>query len=144
MTLIRTVAEHLGKQRKQSDGQHPDGHGCCYRGDNGLMCAIGCLIPDELYDFQMEGKLFDDLYEFTKTFDHVVGLWKKEHPEHSTREAVRALMAIQEYHDNDYLLDYQNAKFEGLTDEQLTDQIETRLGSNVSDRLAQLHEEGKW
>lgn len=33
--------------------------GCQYRGPNGKKCALGHLIPDELYDPDMEGKLAD-------------------------------------------------------------------------------------
>ncbi len=29
---------------------------CMYRGPNGLMCAIGCLIPDNEYIPKIEGK----------------------------------------------------------------------------------------
>ena len=28
--------------------------GCCYRGPNGAKCAVGVLIPDELYRPEME------------------------------------------------------------------------------------------
>jgi len=28
--------------------------GCCYRGDNGLKCHVGQLIPDDQYDKAME------------------------------------------------------------------------------------------
>jgi hypothetical protein len=39
------VAEHLLTQNRQSliNGN------CVYRGGNGLMCAAGCLIPDNKY-----------------------------------------------------------------------------------------------
>lgn len=29
---------------------------CAYRGENGLSCAVGCLIPDDKYDEYIEGK----------------------------------------------------------------------------------------
>ena len=29
---------------------------CAYRGDNGMQCAIGCLISDALYTPEMEGR----------------------------------------------------------------------------------------
>jgi hypothetical protein len=32
-----------------------DGFSCGYRGDNGTMCAVGCLIPDEHYSSEFEG-----------------------------------------------------------------------------------------
>jgi len=27
---------------------------CAYRGDNGMKCAVGCIIPDDKYDPSME------------------------------------------------------------------------------------------
>ena len=32
-----------------------NGKQCAYRGDDGLKCAIGCLIPDDKYDPIIEG-----------------------------------------------------------------------------------------
>lgn len=46
------VAAHLLKQKKQSIKE--DGIICLYRGPNGLKCAAGALIPDELYNPKME------------------------------------------------------------------------------------------
>ncbi len=34
---------------------------CCYRGVNGSKCAIGVLLPDELYQPRFEGYLAKDL-----------------------------------------------------------------------------------
>lgn len=44
------VAEHLLRQGKASTGEL----GCQYRGDNGLMCAAGCLMSDEEYKRSFE------------------------------------------------------------------------------------------
>lgn len=45
--------EHLRKQVVQSRGEAS----CClYRGPNGTSCAIGCHIPDELYEPEMESR----------------------------------------------------------------------------------------
>jgi hypothetical protein len=46
------VALHLLKQNKRSE-ESANG-ACLYRGPNGTMCAVGCLIPDELYDSTAE------------------------------------------------------------------------------------------
>jgi hypothetical protein len=46
-----------GKQSKSRTGK------CAYRGDNGCKCAVGFLIPDELYDNDLEG----------------IGIWELEH-----------------------------------------------------------------
>lgn len=50
-----TVSQHLLSQKKMSIRETDYGLECAYRGDNGLKCAIGCLIPDELYNEKMEG-----------------------------------------------------------------------------------------
>ena len=50
--IFDKVASHLLTQGKQSTDL--DGN-CLYRRADGLKCAIGCLIPDELYDVEMEG-----------------------------------------------------------------------------------------
>ena len=48
---------------------------CAYRGDSGKKCAIGCLIPDTLYDFNMEGTAIGDLLldrnAVSELLDHV-------------------------------------------------------------------------
>lgn len=46
------VAKHLIKQGVKS----VDGPDCMYRGVNGTMCAVGCLISDEEYDIKMDIK----------------------------------------------------------------------------------------
>lgn len=50
--IFDKVTAHLRKQGKASvdiDGS------CAYRGEGGTSCAVGCLIPDEMYDEMMEG-----------------------------------------------------------------------------------------
>jgi len=49
--LFDTVAAHLITQGKQSLGTDVF---CKYRGDGGLKCAIGCLIPDDKYETWMD------------------------------------------------------------------------------------------
>ena len=46
------VTAHLLKQQVKSYSQE---EGCMYRGPNGTMCAVGCLIPDEDYRPKFEG-----------------------------------------------------------------------------------------
>ena len=48
------VARHLLEQKVRSADLEKDN--CMYRGPNNLKCAIGCLIPDALYDRRFEGK----------------------------------------------------------------------------------------
>ena len=56
-SLYDAVARHLLTQREPSRVP-PEvpcvGNGCAYRGERGLKCAIGALIPDELYRPEFE------------------------------------------------------------------------------------------
>lgn len=45
-TAFDLAYKHLLAQNERST---EDGH-CKYRSSTGLMCAVGCLIPDEVYD----------------------------------------------------------------------------------------------
>ncbi|WP_323016405.1 hypothetical protein [Castellaniella sp.] len=59
--IFNRVLTHLRKQGHASFGSAGDnGETCLYRGDNGDMCAVGCLITDEAYDPAFEG---DDISE---------------------------------------------------------------------------------
>jgi hypothetical protein len=51
--LFDTVATHLLGQKKAA--KNAAGL-CCYRSPDGLRCAVGCLIPDEVYDPSLEGR----------------------------------------------------------------------------------------
>jgi hypothetical protein len=52
------VAKHLLTQNAKS--KLPSGM-CAYRGDHGLMCAAGCLIPDDKYDPAINLKAWHEL-----------------------------------------------------------------------------------
>ena len=45
------VVKHLLTQKRRSEGKQ----GCAYRGKDGDMCAVGCLISDKAYDPKIEG-----------------------------------------------------------------------------------------
>lgn len=60
------VVDHLRKQGVRSfverDFSKPhipasEPYGCLYRGPNGLMCAVGCLISDDEYRPRFEGAI---------------------------------------------------------------------------------------
>jgi hypothetical protein len=58
--IFDKVASHLITQGVQATYRpHPKQReaysNCAYRGDNGTMCAAGCLIPDEEYNPEFEG-----------------------------------------------------------------------------------------
>jgi|SRR5581483_1613245 len=48
------VKDHLLTQKRKSLGKD---RSCKYRGIDNLKCSIGSVIPDELYDPDMEGRL---------------------------------------------------------------------------------------
>lgn len=49
--IFDKVVDHLKTQNKQAVDDEGD---CLYRTQEGLKCAIGCLIPDEWYTPNME------------------------------------------------------------------------------------------
>jgi len=51
--VSQKIADHLTRQKAVS--KNIDEH-CKYRGDNGLMCAVGCLITDTEYNSTIEGQ----------------------------------------------------------------------------------------
>lgn len=53
--VLNKVIRHLLSQNKQATGIH----GCVYRSSDGLKCAIGCLIPDEIYSSDLECRTAD-------------------------------------------------------------------------------------
>lgn len=60
--IFDTVAIHLLTQNAKStetiphiDPSSNPTVNCRYRGQDGRMCAIGCLIPDDYYDISIEG-----------------------------------------------------------------------------------------
>lgn len=62
--IFNIAANGLLKQGKKS----MDRSSCMYRGLNGLKCAIGMLIPDELYQDRFEGQSASDS-DVMKTFN---------------------------------------------------------------------------
>lgn len=67
--IFDTVATHLFTQGVMAVNTSliPDSDGtakCAYRGDNGVKCAAGCLIPDELYKPEMENKRFFAFFDY--------------------------------------------------------------------------------
>lgn len=59
--IFDKVATHLLTQNAKS--KDPKGPTCLYRGPEGRTCAIGHLIPDEVYAKGMEGSAFSNLME---------------------------------------------------------------------------------
>lgn len=74
--IFDTVAKHLiqqGCRATVSAGSRPDSDGLCqYRGPNGTKCAVGALIPDDVYDAKMEG---DTVTGLLVSFGSVLPSW---------------------------------------------------------------------
>lgn len=64
---------------------------CQYRSPSGDMCAIGCLIPEDLYDPKMEGK---DFLSLVTEFPKMAGLFL------SSNENDQFFDNLQDLHDN--------------------------------------------
>ena len=62
------IVRALRKQKSKAMGFYPD-YRCAYRGANGNKCAIGHLIPDELYDSCYDEMLVEE--------DVIIALAKK-------------------------------------------------------------------
>lgn len=58
--IFDKVAHHLLTQNKRATGESDTF--CMYRTPEGLKCAVGCLIPDELYNKKIEGKSIGTLF----------------------------------------------------------------------------------
>ena len=70
--IFDTVLAHLRAQGVASVGDGPIGClTCMYRTPSGLMCAVGCLIPDEIYTPDMEG---EDAYYVVRRYLIPAGL----------------------------------------------------------------------
>jgi hypothetical protein len=66
--IFDIVATHLFAQGERSMVDKATGYSvvCAYRGVEGRSCAVGCLIPDDLYSTDMEGGGITE--EFIKRF----------------------------------------------------------------------------
>lgn len=59
--VFNQVAHHLLTQDRQSFGPYNDTSGCAYRGTHSDKCAAGCLMSDEEYRVEWEGKSWGKL-----------------------------------------------------------------------------------
>ncbi len=96
--IFDKVATHLITQNAKAVSED-DSESCLYRSPGGLTCAMGHLIPDDLYHPSMEGKgaraeLFAPVYDHLDV-PYVLGDESTLHG-----EEVRLIMALQSTHDN--------------------------------------------
>jgi len=71
--IFTKVKNHLLSQNAKAMGKYGT---CMYRTGEGLKCAVGCLIPDDVYDPKIEYKTVNNLcdgmvgsFTFLKDFD---------------------------------------------------------------------------
>lgn len=99
--LIKDVKEFLLAQNQQSlEGSWI----CKYRGENNTKCAVGCLIPNDLYDQSFEGKTAKALFKFNKFLPVKKVIIEK----YNVRglKLVNLLTHLQKIHDLDSVLDW--------------------------------------
>lgn len=87
--IFDTVAKHLFTQGVRCD----DGdHNCLYRGPNGTKCAVGALIPDAMYNKDMEYNTVDGLFHDFPEVQNILG--------RSNRDLLTALQYVHDKQDN--------------------------------------------
>lgn len=102
MNILEQVATHLAKQQAASTAHNPRGGSyCAYRGENGTMCAIGCLISDDEYDPDIEHNVFPSLVDRFPFAQKLVDRVREQY-NLSDNDAVTLLELVQDFHDNDY------------------------------------------
>lgn len=101
--IFDKVAVHLLTQNEKStetmrhiEPTSPSTINCRYRGAEGRMCAIGCLIPDHKYDPRIEGGSVDSHRVLEVLYD--IGI-----QEHSI-----FLIRLQHIHDGIEVIEWRN------------------------------------
>lgn len=99
--IFNTVVRHLHKQGKPSKGKHLiarfngdplEQTVCAYRGSDGGMCAVGCLIKNEFYNVKLEGESSTNM-EVQAMVESSLGI-------ELTEPMVDLLRDLQECHDS--------------------------------------------
>jgi hypothetical protein len=100
--IFDKVSEHLINQGCKSVSVKDNNSFCCmYRGKNGNMCAVGCLIPDELYSPDMENKSPEYLLNSFPVLKKIL-----------KRSSISILTELQTIHDNCPIIDENTQEFE--------------------------------
>lgn len=125
MSAIEKIAQHLAKQRARSTNVFNNMSCCAYRGKNDTMCAVGCLIPDEMYTVDMEQNPFLNLkLNFPELHTHLADT----HFKGDLIEAELVLTIAQNFHDGDvYDRLLQTAKKNNWAAEELAEVITDHL-----------------
>ena len=73
--IFDKAKSHLLTQRAKAVNEDGD---CAYLTNNGLQCAVGCLIERNEYRKEMEGRTFDELDQVRMVFKNF-DLGNREH-----------------------------------------------------------------
>ena len=84
------VVEHLARQKIPATN---GGDGCMLRTGGGLMCAVGCLIPEEDYRPEMEDH---SAVQVVDARDNIFSIWLK----HNYGDHINLLDKLQSIHDH--------------------------------------------
>ncbi len=58
--MFNKIVKHLLKQNKKCELTNKNDYKMCvYRGENGMKCAIGCILPDKLYRPRHDKESYD-------------------------------------------------------------------------------------
>ena len=106
--IFDTVLTHL---REQGEAATSAGGSCRYRGANGTACAVGCLIPDELYDPVIEGLCVSQIIRAAVYLQDQAQAPLPRITNHIGAEHLQLLQELQDAHDV-YLFDSGMAAWE--------------------------------
>jgi hypothetical protein len=101
--IYNTVVTHLSRQGQRS----VDDKYCRYHSEDGLMCAVGVLIPKEEY--------FPEIDQGNKTIKNLVQQYEDKFPEWMS-ENLGLLSELQSVHDRQYLWEDRQKMLDTLTD----------------------------
>jgi hypothetical protein len=89
--IFDKVSTHLLAQNKRSSFIKDSGQEYCRYRQDGLMCAVGCLIPDDKYEPEMENQLV----EAPRVLNSLTAIVDVKDD-----EVIGLLVKLQEIHDN--------------------------------------------
>lgn len=92
--LFDKVATHLLAQKAPAMSCG----GCMYRGDDGMMCAVGCLIDDKAYSPRLEGLSLSD--KGGGSAEVIVDAVRRSIGRDLDHDEIAMLRELQQLHDN--------------------------------------------
>ena len=96
-SIFTRVSEHLLAQNAKAVAS--DGVSCAYRGEDGLKCAVGCLITDEFYKDSLEGVSISNSDAVLYAVIDSLGFSRKEIGLKGAAALRRVLYGLQQIHD---------------------------------------------